>query len=314
MSDASTLEARRRQLASLGGDDGIVVGLAIDHRDSLRALMPGPAGIHGDDSLRDVKRRILAAIAPMASAVMLDEELGGTALDEHALPDSVGLIMPLEAQGYEAVGEGRVSRLLEDFGPADAVERGAVACKVLLPYRADDASAPAQRALLRTAAELTRAAGLALVAEPIPYRHSSEDAEAFAAAWPSLVMTAVEHLGDVGVDLWKLPFPALAGPPEATADACRALHAACDGDPWVLLGAGVDLDLFIAQIAVAGRAGACGFLAGRGIWGPAALAAASGVSGTQLDDVIAVQAVPAFARCRAAAIATARPILPPFAG
>ena len=55
----------------------------------------------------------------------------------------------------------------------------------------------------------------------------------------------------------------------AALDACRAIDVACDGTPWVLLGAGIDTATFLDQIRLAGSAGASGFLAGRGIWGAA---------------------------------------------
>ena len=76
---------------------------------------------------------------------MLDEELGGLALEAGAVPSWVGLIMPLEAQGYETIGAGRTTTLLDDFSPARALGYGADACKLLLPYRVDDAESAARQ-------------------------------------------------------------------------------------------------------------------------------------------------------------------------
>ena len=41
------------------------------------------------------------------------------------------------------------------------------------------------------------------------------------------------------------------------------------GRPWVVLSAGVPVERFPAAVEAAGRGGASGFLAGRGVWGPA---------------------------------------------
>jgi len=52
------------------------------------------------------------------------------------------------------------------------------------------------------------------------------------------------------------------------ADDCRRLDDAIDV-PWVLLSASATYEQFRAQVALAARAGACGFMAGRAIWGDA---------------------------------------------
>ena len=106
---------------------------------------------------------------------MLDEELGGPALDAGAVPASVGLIMPLEAQGYETVEDGRTTTLLADFSPAHALRRAADACKLLLPYRVDhEPSAVRQDALVEATAAACHEVDLPLVIEPVVYRWSTE--------------------------------------------------------------------------------------------------------------------------------------------
>lgn len=266
--------ARAGRLRRLAGPGGVIAGIAIDHRDSLGAALerrglPRPTTAE----LRTLKLGLARALAPAATAIMLDEELGGLALDEGAVPASVGLVMPLEAQGYEVAGDGRTTTLMDDFTPRDALRRGADACKLLVPYRADDrASADRQEAVVAAAVTASHDAGLPLVVEPLVYRWSTETPGAYAARYPRLVLDAVRRLQPLGADVLKLPFamPDLPGAAEAAAiDACRALDEACRGTPWVLLGAGVETTVFLEQIRLAGTAGASGFLAGRGIWGPA---------------------------------------------
>ena len=116
---------RQRRLVRLGGERGVVAGIAIDHRDSFRVMLErqGLAGL-GDADLRELKLRLARVLAPAATAIMLDEEFGGPALDAGAIPASVALIMPLEAQGYETVEDGRTTTLLTDFRPAKRCDAG----------------------------------------------------------------------------------------------------------------------------------------------------------------------------------------------
>jgi tagatose-1,6-bisphosphate aldolase len=308
---AASDDDRRRRLLRLGGSTGVVAGIALDHRDTLRVVLErdGLAGRSPDD-LRELKLRLTRVLAHVATAIMLDAELGGRALAAGAVPPAVGLVMPLEAQGYEAGGDERVTTLLEDFAPADARRLGADACKVFLPYRVDDEGTSArQDELVRTTARACHAIGLPLVVEPVPYRRSTESPADFDGAWERLVIDAVARLRPAGIDLFKLPFPvpdlAAAGETRAL-DACRALDDACGGIPWVLLGAGADTETFLEQVRLAGTAGATGFLAGRGIWGPA-LADDPDEAERRATEV----SLPAFASCRAVAERSCRPLPAP---
>ena len=300
--------ARRRRLQRLAGPDGIVAGIAIDHRDSLRTVL-SDAGIGGisPDDLRRLKLALTRALVPASTAIMIDAEFGSLVLETGAIPSAVGLIMPLEAQGYEAQGDRRLTTLLEDFSPLAALRFGADACKLLLPYRPDDEFAAAhQDALVQATAGACHDLGLPLIIEPVVHRRSDESPADHAAAYPSLVIDAVARLQPLGADLLKLPFPIREGTPTseaATAAACDALAAACVGTPWVLLGGGADLETYLRQIRVAGRAGASGFLAGRGIWGPVLRADADETERLAVDD-----ARPAFVRCRDLARDVARPL------
>jgi tagatose-1,6-bisphosphate aldolase len=298
---------RQRRLLRLAGPDGVIAGIAIDHRDSLRALLDRRGLSLAQPQLRMLKLALAKALAPSATAIMLDEELGGIALREGAVPSSIGLIMPLEGQGEEAVGDGRITTLLEDFSPSDALRYGADACKLLVPYRADDERSSArQDDVVRSTADACHDVGLPLVVEPVVYRWSTETDAEFADAYADLVLAAAIGLQPLGGDLLKLPFPVLmvdSGDEASASGACRALAAACRETPWVLLGAGVDNETFVDQVRLAGAAGAAGFLVGRGIWGPAVA--------EDLDEVEYLAATisrPAFERCRQTAEAVARPL------
>jgi tagatose-1,6-bisphosphate aldolase len=276
-----------------------VAGIAIDHRNSLRSLLARRGlGRWSDAALRELKLRLVEGLASAATAVMIDEEIGGLALDRGAVPATVGLIMPLEAQANAADDE-LLTTLMTEFTPVDAAQRGAAACKVLVPYRADLPEAAArQDAVIATAAASCHAAGLPLVIEPVVHRLSGEAEDAYACAHPALLVEAVGRIRALGVDLLKLPFPVLdleASSEEAAVAACGAVDTACGGTPWVLLGGGVDSSTFAAQVRIAGIAGASGFLVGRGIWGGALLAdpddAARQAAGPCREDLLRTRAV-----------------------
>jgi tagatose 1,6-diphosphate aldolase len=270
---------RRRRLLRLADDQGIVVGLALDHRDSFRAALDrrGLTGM-ATPAIAALKAALVGALAPAASALMLDIELGLEALSEGAVPARIGLIMPLEAQGYEQLGDSRTTSLLPDFSPAAALALGADACKVLLPIRPDRAEAlAAQLDLVARSVEAAHAAALPLVVEPTVYRLTTENEADYRSRFTGLVLEAVSSVARLGPDLLKVQFPVseMAGAnalPPGAEDACRGLDRAAAGIPWVLLGAGVSPETFGAQLRAAGAAGASGFLAGRTIWFDALIA------------------------------------------
>ena len=234
---------------------GVVVGLALDHRDSLRTAAARRGVATDPATLRALKADVTAALAGDASVVLLDDELGGDAIAR--LPRGTALVMPLEEQGYESVGDGRVTTLLPDFPPARARERGAVACKLLLPYHPEHAEASRrQEDVTLRAREACSAAGLGLVLEPIVYG-------AEGASFALCVIETARRLAKLRPDVLKLQFPA--GSPDEGA-ACRAMTDACGDIPWVLLGGGADARTFLRQLATAMAAGARGFIAGRTLW------------------------------------------------
>lgn len=239
----------------IADDRGIVVGLALDHRDSLRTAAARRGMPTDAPTLSALKAEVTAALAGDATVVLLDDELGGTAID--SLRKGTSLVMPLEEQGYETVGGGRVTTLLPDFPPARARERGAVGCKLLLPYHPGHAEAARrQETVARRAAEACHAAGVGLVLEPIVY-------EGEGAAFALCVIETARRLARLAPDMLKLQFPQ--GSPDEGA-ACRAITDACADVPWVLLGGGADARTFLAQLETAMAAGARGFIAGRTVW------------------------------------------------
>ncbi len=239
----------------IANDQGVVVGLALDHRDSLRTAAARRGMPTDHATLAAFKAEVTTALAGLASVVLLDLELGSEAIAR--LPTGTALVMPLEEQGYESVGDGRVTTLLRDFSPADARALGAAGCKLLLPYHLRQVeTARLQEAVVRHVRETCEAVGVGLVLEPIVHE---KPGSAFAEA----VVASARRLAALGPHVLKVQFPAGSDDDDA---ACRALSEACGSVPWVLLGGGADAGTFLAQLAIACRNGARGFIAGRTVW------------------------------------------------
>jgi tagatose 1,6-diphosphate aldolase len=256
---------RLRGLDTLSDARGIFALAAIDHRDSLGlAFKQAGFATPSPERIAELKAAIASALAPHATGLMIDVELGVPAIAEGA-PGPCGIVVPLEAQGYEDVSAGRVTTFLPGFSPALARTLGANACKLLLPYRPDhEASAARQDAVVTEALESCHAEGLPLILEPIVYTLLGEAPEAFTAAFPSLVVAAATRLQPLGPDVLKVQFPRDDDGDEA--GWCAQLDAACGPTPWVLLGGGGAPELFTRDLRIACAAGASGFIAGRTLW------------------------------------------------
>jgi tagatose-1,6-bisphosphate aldolase len=222
-------------LAPLATPSGRFAMLALDHRDAFRSAL-ARAGVEDPDAaaIRERKEAIAAALAPVASALLLDHD----SVPRCRAGDR-GLLVPLEAQGHEPLEGGRLNRLELDAPAAAAV--GADGCKLLLYYRPDhEPTARRQRALVEHAA-------------------GAPDA-AYAARFGDLVVATARDLAASPIDLLKAQFPG--------ESLCGELDEAVGELPWALLGGSeVDGEVFARQLDAACAAGASGFIAGRAIWG-----------------------------------------------
>ena len=228
---------------------GVVCGLALDHRDSLRVAARRRGFPEDAASLRELKVQLVRGLAPFASVVLLDVELGLDAFTERG---NTPLVVPLEAQGYESLGEGRITTLLGDVDPARAAALGAVGCKLLLPYRPDLAeTARMQEEMVARVVAECLAAGVLSIIEPIVYGEVPEIGNA--------VTETARRLARLGPDMLKLQYP-------GSARFCAGLTRACGAVPWVLLGGGTDEETFLRRLSDAMRGGARGYIVGRTAW------------------------------------------------
>ena len=122
--------------------------LAIDHRDSLRAVVaPNDPSSVSAESITGLKRELVGALAAGATGVMLEPEYSIPQLLDGTLPDGVGFTAALEAQGYAADPEAAVSQgcagfmagraLWGDSALAPPAERPSIIAEVVAPRLAE---------------------------------------------------------------------------------------------------------------------------------------------------------------------------------
>ena len=267
----SHLLGTRRGLDQCATTAGHFVVLALDHRQNLRKeLRPDDPTSVSYDEMVAFKLAVVRALGGEASGFLLDPEVGvAPAIASGALPGRAGLLVAIEATGYEGSSSARTSRVLPGWSVAAAKRIGASAAKLLLYYHPDSPTAATQEALLASVAAECREHDLALFLEPLSYGLdgrplTGEDRRA-------VVVETARRLTEIGGDVLKAEFPYDASVTDEGrwTEACAELDAA-SARPWVILSGGVDDATFEAQVRVACQQGASGALAGRSVWADAA--------------------------------------------
>jgi tagatose-1,6-bisphosphate aldolase len=262
----------RRGLEACASPRGTFAVLALDHRQNLRKeLRPDDPSAATYAQMVDFKRAVVRALAGTATGTLLDPEIGAAqCVADGSLPARAGLVVAVEATGYDGPPTDRVSRVLRGWSVEQVKRMGASAAKLLVYYHPDAAGASAQERLVATVAADCRVADLALFVEPLGFDPAT-GGKLVGEARRACVVETARRLMALGGDVLKAEFPYDPGVTDeaAWADACAELDAASPV-PWVLLSGGVDDATFEGQVAIACRAGASGVLVGRSVWAPAA--------------------------------------------
>jgi tagatose 1,6-diphosphate aldolase len=260
-----------RGLDACSSPGGTFTVLALDHRQNLRKeLRPDDPESVTLAEMVDFKRAVVRALGTAGTGVLLDPEIGvAPAIADGSLPGRAGLIVAVEATGYEGPPNARVSRVLPGWSVERIKRLGASAAKLLVYYNPGAANAADQERLVAAVAEACRAADLALFLEPLSF--GLDGGRLTGEARREVVVETARRLSAAGPDILKVEFPYDAGVTDEArwSDACAELDAATPL-PWVLLSGGVDDETFERQVDVACRAGASGVLVGRSVWAEAA--------------------------------------------
>lgn len=241
--------------------------VAVDQRDSLRAMFEAGGGSGADQELSGFKAAVAEVLAPHASALLVDRLWGMKAADIVSHQDC-GLILAADVLDSDASGAVLTTGL--DAGVFDAErslrpefeELDPIALKLLLLW--DVADAEQADALARNFMLHCRAAGKIGLLE-VKIRAPGGDLDQHAAA----LVEAARYLAPTQPDVYKTEVPFLGSGNElAIIGTCERIteELAC---PWVVLSSGVPVERFPTAVDLSCRGGAAGFLAGRAVWSEA---------------------------------------------
>lgn len=261
-----------RGLQQLANEKGIMAMCAFDHRGSLmRMLNKKHLESIGYQTMVDFKLDLCRALAPHASAILLDPVYGaGQAIAAGILPRGTGLLVSLEETGYSGEAEARITNILPDWNVKKIKKMGATGAKLLLYYRPDIDVARRQLDTVQKLAGDCLVEDMPFVVEPVSYKVGKAEAnpQNFARIKPRLVIETAKQITALPIDVLKSEFPSdleYEKDKGRLLDFCHQLNEASQV-PWVILSAGVNFELFYQEVEIACQAGASGFLAGRALW------------------------------------------------
>jgi tagatose-1,6-bisphosphate aldolase len=188
------------------------------------------------------------------------------------VPADVGIISGLERLAYSPEGFGTETALREGWTVATLARLGADGAKLVVFYRSElEEVTDSQHRLVESIVAECAQEQVPLIIEPLwyPLEGESLDDPAVRRARVEATIDAARTFAQLGADIMKVEFPGYVDTADEraeAADACRRLDDAVDV-PWVLLSASATYEQFRTQLAIAAGAGACGFMAGRAIWG-----------------------------------------------
>ena len=262
-----------RGLQQLANPKGLLVMLAVDHRDSLKRSMneENPEAVSYQEMV-DFKLDLCRTVGPFASAILLDPVYGAAqAIAAGVLPGHAGLLVSMEKTGYSGEKSNRLTNVLPGWNVKKAKRLGASAVKLLLYYRPDlKETASRQRDLVAKLADQCIREDIPLLVEPVSYPVEAIglSSKKFADMKPGIVIETARQITGLPIDVLKAEFPAdiyFETDEAKLFKFCQELNEA-SRLPWVLLSAGVDFEKFKKEVEIACQAGASGFLAGRALW------------------------------------------------
>jgi tagatose-1,6-bisphosphate aldolase len=188
------------------------------------------------------------------------------------IPSGVGILSGLEHLAYSPEGFGTATALRDGWTVPTLAKLGADGAKLVVFYRSELAEvSDSQHQLVKHIVAECAQEQMPLVVEPLWYPLQGENLEdpAVRRARVEAIIDSARTFTRLGADVMKVEFPGYLDTADdlaQAADACRRLDDAIDV-PWVLLSASATYEQFRTQLGIAAAAGACGFMAGRAIWG-----------------------------------------------
>lgn len=257
--------AERRGYQMICDATGSMMVVACDQRGGMRTLLaatPEEQKEISNEMLGKTKYDITRYLASEAGCVLVDPICAVPGIvDEGVLPRNTGLLVGLDASGWETSPQGyRISTMVEGINARKVRELGATGGKIMIYLRSDtpDANTANLATLREVIADFARE-DLFLVVEFLTYSLENESKEEYQRKIPELIQDGCKLCIECGSKVLKIPYP-------GTEDACAAVTEICGDIPWAVLSAGVDHATFLTQVEISLRNGASGVIAGRSLW------------------------------------------------
>ncbi|MFE8152196.1 tagatose-bisphosphate aldolase [Brenneria goodwinii] len=263
MNRMSTAERRGYQM--ICDPTGSMMVVACDQRGGMRTLLaatPEEQVQISNETLGKTKYDITRYLASEAGCVLVDPICAVPGIiDEGVLPRNTGLLVGLDASGWETTPEGyRISKMVAGVDARKVRELGATGGKIMIYLRMDTPEAnTANLATLRDVIADFSREDLFLVVEFLTYKLENESKEEYESKIPQLIQDGCKACIECGSKVLKIPYP-------GTEEACAKVTEICGDIPWAVLSAGVDHSTFLKQVDSSLRNGASGVIAGRSLW------------------------------------------------
>lgn len=245
---------------TLARPSGAFAMVAVDARESMRAILRDAGVAHTDDALAQFKADVVDALAPAASAVLCDPLHGQAALAAmRSRHRDTGLIVAVDHFDEPRFGP-LVESSFDDAALDPQIGLGGVAAfKLYLfwrpdgepHFREDDA-----RRFIDRCHELGVLALLEGVVRLPPGAPGFDDA----------LISAARAMGRLAPDIYKTQVPTLGLQSDEAVERGALRVSEAVGGPWVILSNGVPPERFLDATAAACRGGASGALVGRALW------------------------------------------------
>lgn len=257
--------AERRGYQMICDATGSMMVVACDQRGGMRTLLaasPEEQAEISNETLGKTKYDITRYLASEAGCVLVDPICAVPGIiDEGIVPRNTGLLVGLDASGWDTSPEGyRISKMVEGITARKVREMGATGGKIMIYLRSDTPAAnTANLQTLRDVVADFAKEDLFLVVEFLTYQLENESKEDYQRKIPELIQQGCQACIECGSKVLKIPYP-------GTEEACAKVTDICGDIPWAVLSAGVDHATFLTQVDISLRNGASGVIAGRSLW------------------------------------------------
>ena len=279
---------KTKGLNAVSDSRGVIAAAAMDQRGSLKSAIAKEKGIDKKDvpagMLEEFKTIVSKVLTPHASAILLDPEYGLPAAKARA--KNSGLLLAYENSGYDNTRPGRLPDLLDIWSVIRLKAAGADCIKILLyytPFDPPEVNNIKHAWVERIGGECT-AADIPFFLEFVGYvENGDEKGIEYAKQKPEIVARSMEEFSkpQYGVDVLKAEVPVnmafVAGSKACKGDSAYTRDQAKEyfrkaaqsaKKPFIYLSAGVNNDVFVETLELAGESGVnfSGVLCGRATW------------------------------------------------